>query len=55
MAFKEVKAEELQMNPFSKIGKDCIIYPNVTIREFCEIGDRVILQPGVVIGGDGSF
>ncbi len=35
------------------IGEDCIIYPNVTVREYCVLGDRVILQPGVVIGGDG--
>ena len=37
----------------SKIGKDCVIYPGVVIRERCVIGDRVILHPGVVIGGDG--
>jgi len=35
------------------IGNDCLIYPNVTIREACEIGDRVMLHPGVVIGADG--
>ena len=35
------------------IGEDCLIYPNVTIRESSEIGDRVILHPGVVIGADG--
>ena len=26
------------------LGSDCLIYPNVVIREFTEIGDRVILQ-----------
>ncbi len=36
-----------------KVGRDCLIYANVTIRERCLIGDRVILQPGVVIGSDG--
>lgn len=25
MAFKEVKAEELQMNPFTKIGKEWML------------------------------
>ncbi|MDH4038771.1 MAG: UDP-3-O-(3-hydroxymyristoyl)glucosamine N-acyltransferase [Candidatus Krumholzibacteria bacterium] len=35
------------------IGPDCLIYPNVTIREGSEIGQRVILQPGVVVGSDG--
>ncbi len=36
-----------------KIGSDCIVYPSVTIREDCVLGDRVILQAGSVIGGDG--
>ena len=36
-----------------KIGKECVIYPNVVIREKCVIGDRVILQGGCSIGGDG--
>ena len=36
-----------------KIGNDCRIFANVSIRERCLIGDRVILQPGVVIGSDG--
>lgn len=35
------------------IGKDCCIMANVTIRERCVLGDRVILQPGAVIGSDG--
>ena len=35
------------------LGSDCMIYPNVTIRERCELGDRVIVHPGVVIGADG--
>ncbi len=36
-----------------KIGCDCIVYPSVTIREDCVLGNRVILQAGSVIGGDG--
>lgn len=35
------------------IGEDCVIYPNVTVREACEIGARVVLHPGAVIGADG--
>lgn len=35
------------------VGNDCIIYQNVTVSFRCSIGNRVILQPGVVIGGDG--
>lgn len=37
----------------SRVGKDTVIYPNVTVREGCTIGDRVIIQPGAVIGSDG--
>lgn len=36
-----------------RIGRDCFIQANVTIRERCILGDRVALQPGVVIGSDG--
>jgi UDP-3-O-[3-hydroxymyristoyl] glucosamine N-acyltransferase len=36
-----------------RIGDDCLLYPHVTIRERCLLGRRVILHPGVVIGGDG--
>jgi UDP-3-O-[3-hydroxymyristoyl] glucosamine N-acyltransferase len=35
------------------IGKDCRILANATVRERCVLGDRVILQPGAVIGSDG--
>jgi UDP-3-O-[3-hydroxymyristoyl] glucosamine N-acyltransferase len=35
------------------IGPDSLLYPNVTVREGCRIGARVILQPGAVIGSDG--
>lgn len=36
-----------------RVGKDCLFYANVSVRERCLIGDRVICQPGVVIGSDG--
>jgi len=35
------------------IGSDCLLHANTTVRERCIIGDRVILQPGCVIGSDG--
>lgn len=35
------------------VGSHCIIYPHVTIRERCRLGNRVILQPGAVIGSCG--
>ena len=31
---------------------DCLIHPNVTIRDHCEIGDRVVVQSGSVIGSE---
>jgi UDP-3-O-[3-hydroxymyristoyl] glucosamine N-acyltransferase len=35
------------------IGAGCRLYPNVVVLDRCVLGDRVICQPGVVIGGDG--
>ena len=35
------------------IGSHCLIHPRVIIREECQIGNRVILQPGAVIGSCG--
>ena len=35
------------------IGRDCHVMANVSIRERCVLGDRVVLQPGCVIGSDG--
>ena len=35
------------------IGRDCHIMSNVAVRERCVLGDRVVLQPGAVIGSDG--
>lgn len=35
------------------IGRDCHLMANSTVRERCILGDRVILQPGCVIGSDG--
>ncbi len=35
------------------VGKDSTIHSFVVVREECQIGNRVILQNGAVIGGDG--
>ena len=35
------------------IGDDFLAHSHAVVREFCRIGSRVILQNGVVIGGDG--
>ncbi len=41
------------LGPGVKIGRNCLIYPQVVIRENCEVKDRVILQPGSIIGSCG--
>jgi UDP-3-O-[3-hydroxymyristoyl] glucosamine N-acyltransferase len=35
------------------IGEECLVYPHVTVRDRCEIGNRVIIHAGAVIGSDG--
>jgi len=35
------------------IGEDCTIHSNAAVRERCRLGARVVLQNGVVVGGDG--
>jgi UDP-3-O-[3-hydroxymyristoyl] glucosamine N-acyltransferase len=37
----------------ASIGEHTLLYPRVTVREECVIGDRCILHPGAVIGADG--
>ena len=37
----------------ARIGAHCRLYPNVTLREDVESGDRVIIHSGTVIGSDG--
>ncbi|MGH0035199.1 MAG: UDP-3-O-(3-hydroxymyristoyl)glucosamine N-acyltransferase [Myxococcota bacterium] len=39
--------------PDVEVGADCVIHAGVVLREGTRIGDRVVLEPGVVIGGDG--
>jgi UDP-3-O-[3-hydroxymyristoyl] glucosamine N-acyltransferase len=36
-----------------EIGDDFYAHAHASIREFCQVGHRVVLQNGVVIGGDG--
>lgn len=35
------------------VGSDCLLHAGAIVREQCQLGDRVILQPGAVIGSDG--
>jgi UDP-3-O-[3-hydroxymyristoyl] glucosamine N-acyltransferase len=37
----------------AKIGDDFFAHAHAVVREHCRLGNRVILQNGVVIGGDG--
>jgi UDP-3-O-[3-hydroxymyristoyl] glucosamine N-acyltransferase len=39
--------------PDVEIGADCQIHAGCVLREGTRVGDRVLLQPGVVLGGDG--
>lgn len=41
------------IGPDCHIGDDACLYPNVVVYHGCHIGHRVILQSGVIIGGDG--
>jgi len=36
-----------------KIGDNFLAHAHAVVREFCRIGNNVVLQNGVVIGGDG--
>jgi UDP-3-O-[3-hydroxymyristoyl] glucosamine N-acyltransferase len=37
----------------AQIGDDFYAHAQSVVREYCRIGDRVILQNGVIVGGDG--
>ncbi len=37
----------------AEIGDDFLAHAHASVREFCRIGNRVTLQNGVVVGGDG--
>jgi len=35
------------------VGEDCVLHSGVQVRERCRLGNRVVVQNGAVIGGDG--
>ena len=35
------------------VGEDCILMAGSVVCDGCQVGDRVVLQPGAVIGADG--
>ncbi len=51
-AFSQIHAH-VAIGARVEIGKNCLIHPNVTIREGSILKDRVIIQPGAVIGSCG--
>src|ERR1700722_6431289 len=46
-------APHVCIGPKVRIGSQCRFHSHVTVRESCSIGNRVILQPGAVIGSCG--
>lgn len=41
------------VGPRVKIGEDCVLFPRVSVYEFAEIGNRVRIHAGSVLGSDG--
>jgi UDP-3-O-[3-hydroxymyristoyl] glucosamine N-acyltransferase len=41
------------IGPDVSVGRDCRIYPNVTIYPGVQLGDRVVVHAGAVLGSDG--
>jgi UDP-3-O-[3-hydroxymyristoyl] glucosamine N-acyltransferase len=37
----------------ARIGKNLFAHAHAVVREFCALGDNVVLQNGAIIGGDG--
>lgn len=50
---RSILASQVSLVADVVVGADCWLHPGVVLREETRIGDRVVLQPGVVIGGDG--
>jgi len=43
----------VSVGPNVQIGEDCLIHSHVILREKSEVGNRVVIQPGAVIGSCG--
>lgn len=48
-----VLAARVVVGAGTTIGRGCWLHAGALVRESCVLGDRVILQPGAAIGGDG--
>ncbi len=53
MGERSVLAAGVSIGAGVKIGSDCTLYPGVRVYPGAQIGSRVTLHAGVVIGGDG--
>lgn len=43
------------IGPEVRIGRNCVIYPNVSLLGYTTIGDDVVIQAGTVIGSDAFY
>jgi UDP-3-O-[3-hydroxymyristoyl] glucosamine N-acyltransferase len=50
---RSVLHSHVALYPDVSLGVDCTVHARVVVREEVRIGDRVVLQPGVVLGADG--
>jgi len=41
------------IGPDAQLGEDCLLHAGAVVQHGCVLGNRVILHPGAVIGGDG--
>jgi UDP-3-O-[3-hydroxymyristoyl] glucosamine N-acyltransferase len=41
------------IGPGARVGDDCVVHSHVSIRELVQVGHRVVLQDGAVLGSDG--
>ncbi len=51
-AFTRIEAGVV-IGAHARIGKGCILHPRSVLYPFCQIGDRVIVHAGAVLGADG--
>ena len=50
---RSVLVSQVHVGADVSIGADALIYPNVSIYQGCQLGDRNIIHSGTVIGSDG--
>jgi UDP-3-O-[3-hydroxymyristoyl] glucosamine N-acyltransferase len=44
---------QVYVGPGARIGPDSLLWPQVVVRERCELGARVVVHSGTVVGSDG--